>query len=85
MTTSDMAKITNQEIESLADYPTLLASGYTAEQIHTIRKTVGADVKNMSELALFLTVAKQYKLDPLAREICMIAFKGKNSVFCTRD
>lgn len=73
------------KIAKVKDVQTIMSTWRKPEEILVIRNTVWSEAMNEYELAMFLQVAKNYELDPIQKEICLIKFKGKNQIITTRD
>jgi phage recombination protein Bet len=57
---------------------------YTPEQIETIKRTVAVGASD-HELAMFITLAQKYQLDPFAKEIWFIKHDGRPVIMTSRD
>ena len=57
---------------------------FTDEEIETIKNTV-ARKANESELKMFLSLCKRYRLDPFAKEIFFWKVNGRSTIMTSRD
>lgn len=61
-----------------------LTSGFTEEQIQTIKDTVAKDATT-PELQMFIALANKYQLDPFAKELWFIKVSGRPVIMTSRD
>lgn len=67
---------------ALMTLPTV--DGWTDSQIATIKTTVAPNATH-DELAMFLTLAKRYDLDPFRKEIMFLKFNGQVACYTGKD